>query len=149
VLPLKVIWDYAYYWGVLSQLFVHGRLADLRTLSALRDELARCQQLNTEVQRLLRAWGAVSSKHNPAVMLDQAALPWFAELNASLQQPPADEAAFRDRLRQSTQLLRDLASELAARALADHPTLDVQALRGLIGPAPSTAARRLFEAVVD
>jgi hypothetical protein len=30
VLPVKVIWDYAYYWGVLSQIFFQQRLTDLR-----------------------------------------------------------------------------------------------------------------------
>jgi len=143
VLPVKVIWDYSYYWGVLSQLFMHQRLADLKTLSLLRDELARCQRLNVEVQHLLRAWGQVSSKANPAVMLDQAALPWFAELNASLQDT-LDDDGFRQRLRQSTRLLQDLAGELIDRALADHPGLDVQALREAIGPAPAARAQRLF-----
>src|SRR6185369_9878092 len=29
VMPVKVIWDYAYYWGVLCQLFFQRRLTDL------------------------------------------------------------------------------------------------------------------------
>ena len=32
VLPVKVIWDYTYYWGVLSQFFFQRRLADLAAL---------------------------------------------------------------------------------------------------------------------
>ena len=40
---------------------------------------AHCQALNVAVQALLRAWSAREpSKRNPAVMLDQASLPWFA-----------------------------------------------------------------------
>jgi len=58
VLPVKVIWDYTYYWGILSQFFFQGRIADLAALSALRDELAHCQALNVEVQALLRTWSA-------------------------------------------------------------------------------------------
>ena len=49
--------------------------------SALRDELAHCQALNVAVQALLRAWSAarpLASVANPATMLDQASLPWFA-----------------------------------------------------------------------
>ena len=29
VMPVKVIWDYAYYWGILCQFFFQHRLADL------------------------------------------------------------------------------------------------------------------------
>ena len=112
VLPVKVIWDYTYYWGVLAQFFFQRRLADLASLSALRAELAHCQALNVEVQALLRAWSAArptDSVANPAVMLDQAALPWFAELNRSLADPRDDDAAFRDRIRASTRQMRALA----------------------------------------
>ncbi|HSW03458.1 NAD(P)/FAD-dependent oxidoreductase [Aquabacterium sp.] len=147
VLPVKVIWDYSYYWGVLSQLFVHQRLTDLRTLSALKDELARCQHLNVEVQALLRAWGQLSAKRNPAQMLDQASLPWFAELNASLADT-LDEAGFRARMRRNAVMLTELADEIVERATALHPALDAAALRAVIGSAPQAAeprVRRLFE----
>ncbi|NUZ04681.1 NAD(P)/FAD-dependent oxidoreductase [Piscinibacter koreensis] len=131
VLPVKVIWDYSYYWGVLSQLFFHGRLADLAALGALRGELMACQQLNVEMQRFLRAWSAVSDKRNPAVMLDQAALPWFRRLNASLNDE-LDDAQFRARIRASTALLRELAGEIVDRACGAHPGLDASALRRAI-----------------
>ena len=118
VLPVKVIWDYTYYWGVLAQFFFQRRLADLGALAALRGELAHCQALNAEVQALLRTWSAarpLDAVANPATMLDQAALPWFAELNRSLTDR-LDDAAFRDRLRFSTRQMRALAAEIAARA---------------------------------
>ena len=86
-----MIWDYTYYWGVLAQFFFQRRLADLASLSVLRGELDHCQALNLEVQALLRAWSASRpgpTVANPAVMLDQAALPWFAELNRSLRLAP-------------------------------------------------------------
>ncbi len=77
VLPVKVIWDYSYYWGVLSPLFIQQRMTDLKSLSALRDALARCQQINTEVQRLLGAWALLSAphdaRHNTPVMLTRPA----------------------------------------------------------------------------
>ena len=120
VLPVKVIWDYTYYWGVLSQFFFQRRIADLAAFSDLRDELAHCQALNREVQALLRAWSAarpLASVPNRAVMLDQAALPWFAALNKSLLDR-LDDAAFRERIRHSTRQMRALAAEIADRARA-------------------------------
>ena len=134
-MPVKVIWDYSYYWGVLAPLFMHERIADLAVLSRLRDELADCQRLNGEVQNFLRGWSAVSEKRNAAEMLDQASVPWFAELNRRLHDS-LDSDAFVARLKQSHQLLRALAQQIADRALADHPKLDASALCAAIGDAP-------------
>ena len=121
VLPVKVIWDYTYYWGILGQFFFQRRLSDLGAFSALRAELAHCQALNVRVQALLRAWSAVrplASVANPATMLDQASLPWFGALNRSLLDR-LDDAGFRERIRESTRQMRSLAAEIGARAGAD------------------------------
>ncbi|MES1161497.1 MAG: halogenase, partial [Rhizobacter sp.] len=144
VLPVKVIWDYTYYWGVLAQFFFQGRLTDLAAMGALREELALCQKLNVAVQDFLRAWSAVSAKRNPAVMLDQASLPWFAELNRSLNDT-LDDAQFRARLRAGTQQLKLLAREMVARARADHPGLDSSALEALAGASTAQAEMLLAE----
>lgn len=133
VLPVKVIWDYTYYWGVLAQFVFHDRLADLSSLAALRSELAQCQALNRAVQDFLRAWSVVSEKRNPAVMLDQAALPWFAELNRSLNDT-LDAAGFVARIRASNAQLHTLAGQILGRALAQHPGLDTGALGRLVTP---------------
>ena len=138
VLPVKVVWDYTFYWGVLSQFFFQNRLTDLGALSNLKEELAQCQKLNVAVQEFLRAWSLRSEKRNPAVMLDQAALPWFAELNRSLNDT-LDDAQFRSRIRASTLQLQALAREIAKRACADHPGLDASAMLALAGAQGSHA----------
>jgi flavin-dependent dehydrogenase len=147
VLPVKVIWDYTYYWGVLAQFFFQRRLTDLAALGALRDELALCQKLNLAAQAFLRAWSLLSAKRNPPVMLDQAALPWFAELNRGLNDT-LDDAQFRARVRASTEQLRVLAAEMLARACGEHPALDGAALRALLagGPARRAGAAPLLAA---
>ena len=122
VLPVKVVWDYAYYWGVLAQFFFHDRLTDLSSLAALRSELNHCQQLNHSVQGFLRAWSAVSEKRNLAVMLDQAQMPWFAELNRSLSDT-LDTPSFLQRIRDANAQLSRLAAEIVQRAQTDHPDL--------------------------
>jgi biopolymer transport protein ExbB/TolQ len=130
-MPHKVIWDYTYYWGVLSQFFFQNRLTDLASLSKLRDELEQCKRLNLAVQQFLREWSSLSAKRNPAVMIDQASMDWFAELNRSLTDS-LDEAAFRERLRQSHTQLRALARQLLNRASADHPALRTNAIHFLL-----------------
>jgi flavin-dependent dehydrogenase len=131
VLPVKVLWDYTYYWGVLAQLFCHERLTDLAALSALRDELRHAQQLNVAVQDLLREWGKVSARRNRPVMLDQAAMPWFVELNRSLREG-TDDAGFRTRLRENTRRLTALAAELLERAAESEPALAGHSLGRLL-----------------
>ena len=140
MLPHKIIWDYSYYWGVLSQLFFQQRLADLPALSHLRDALAHCQHLNGAVQDFLRRWGGHSQRRNPPVMLDQASMPWFAALNGSLLDT-LDEAAFRDRIRESARRLTALAQELLARGCGEHPQLDGSALQAVIDVAGESAPR--------
>lgn len=136
VLPVKVIWDYTYYWGVLSQFFFQNRLTDLAALSGLRAELAHCQKLNVAAQNFLREWSTHSEKKNPAVMLDQASMPWFAELNRGLNDT-LDDTQFRARIRASTAQLNALAAEMLVRACAEHPGLEGGVLRALLAPAPS------------
>jgi flavin-dependent dehydrogenase len=136
VMPIKVIWDYAYYWGVLSQFFFQNRLTDIAAMARLRAELAHCESLNRAAQDILRRWSQVSARHNPAVMLDQAALPWFAELNASLQDAALDTEAFVARLRQSTLQLRALLRQIVERAQRDHPALDASLAEAALAANP-------------
>jgi flavin-dependent dehydrogenase len=142
VLPAKVVWDYTYYWSVLAQLACHGRLADLALLAHLRDELALAQRLNLAVQELLREWSARGlARHrqvNAPRLLDQAAMPWFVELNRSLADRP-DDAAMRVRLKRAAQRLHALAAELLQRADQLCPDVPAPALRALLAASPAPA----------
>ena len=131
VLPCKVIWDYTYYWSVLAQFFCQERLTDLSMLSRLKADLQVCQQLNLQVQAFMRRWGQSSARRNPAVMLDQASVPWFADLNGALVRPHTDEQ-FEAGIRKARLRLEQLAAQILHRACADHPSLDGAELRALI-----------------
>jgi flavin-dependent dehydrogenase len=147
VMSVKVIWDYAYYWGVLCQLFFQRRLTDLTMLARLREELTLTLDLNAALQTFMREWSRVSEKRNEAILLDQAALGWFAELNRGLQDD-LDDAGFKARLRETTAQLQALAAEIVLLALADHPQLDAARVRALLGDDLSRlAGTLLFSAV--
>jgi flavin-dependent dehydrogenase len=134
VLPVKVIWDYTYYWGVLCQLFFQRRLTDLDALARLREELNASQALNFAMQNFLREWARLSRAENPPIMLDQAQLDWFAELNRGLRDP-LDDDGFGRRLRATTAQLRALAAEIVALAASEHPQLDGRPVAKLVGRA--------------
>ncbi len=140
VLPVKVIWDYTYYWGVLCQLFFQGRLTDLSMLSSLRGELQGSMTLNSAMQGFMRNWSAQSRRQNIPTMHDQGRLAWFAELNRGLCDSLDDEA-FRARIRHTTRQLAELANEIVLLACSDSPGLDASAVRALldggIGPVPA------------
>jgi flavin-dependent dehydrogenase len=144
VLPVKVLWDYTYYWGVLCQLFFQGRLTDLAAIGRLQVPLARAERLNQAVQGFLRAWSGCSDRRNAARLLDQASLPWFAELNRGLTDT-LDDAAFQRRMTASFAQLGTLAAQIVAQATAEHPGLDGRAVIALVDPrAGDATASMLF-----
>jgi flavin-dependent dehydrogenase len=145
VMPVKVIWDYTYYWGVLCQLFFQRRLADLTMMGRLRKELLVSMDLNAAMQKFLRDWSRVSTQRNASVMLDQAALDWFAELNRGLRDTLDDEQ-FKARIRAIVAQLQTLAAQIVERATHDHPSIDASELRALIGAPCDQSAALLFNA---
>jgi flavin-dependent dehydrogenase len=145
VLPVKVVWDYTYYWGVLCQLFFQRRLTDLKMLARLQAELGRCMALNFAMQDFLRDWSGRSRRHNPPVLLDQARLEWFAELNRGLRDE-LDDTAFEERIRDGAAQLESLAREIVRTAQAEHPGLDAAALLDQLGSdAVSVSTRMLLQ----
>jgi hypothetical protein len=145
VLPVKVIWDYTYYWGVLCQLFFQRRLTDVRMLSRVRDELNGSKALNFAMQDFLRNWSARSGRRNRPAMLDQVQLDWFTELNRGLRDV-LDDAGFEARIRATSLQLRKLAQEIVASASADHADLDAGAVLALLGgPSRELAPGMLFD----
>ncbi|MDQ9171798.1 tryptophan 7-halogenase [Oxalobacteraceae bacterium R-40] len=122
VMPHKVAWDYTYYWGIMCPLFYQNKLVDIGVMARLQKPLSQSQELNEHMQRFLRAWSRLSKKRNPAQMLDQAGLEWFAELNRGLKDV-LDDAGFRQRMAENFALLQRLAEELFERAVSEHDAL--------------------------
>jgi len=144
VMPVKVLWDYTYYWGVLCQFWFQNKLTDMQAITRLRDELAQSKALNFAMQRFMRAWGEVSAKEESDVMLDQASLPWFVELNRGLRDT-LDDAAFRARVREYAQLLKSMAREIVDKALREAPNLDASEVLAIIGDARPHHHSLLFD----
>ncbi|MFN0317956.1 MAG: NAD(P)/FAD-dependent oxidoreductase [Burkholderiales bacterium] len=145
VLPVKVLWDYTYYWGVLCQIFFQHKLTDMAALSELRELLTSTQRLNYAMQILLRNWSALGGGENPKAMLDQAELGWFAELNRGLTDT-LDGEGFRRRIRSTTTQLHALAGEILDVACSQQPALDGSEVRGLLaGEGVGSCSRLLFD----
>jgi len=122
-MPIKVIWDYTYYWGVLCQLVFQERLTDIALLGAVRDELNRAQALNRRMQHFFRRWHAESRPRNERVMLDQRELDWFVAMNRGLHDVLTTDELAR-RLRENVATMHALAAAIGRRASAACPGLD-------------------------
>lgn len=124
LMPLKVTWDYAYYWGVLCQFFFQKRLTDVALFARLGAPMQACETLNREVQLLLRRAAGSDGGVNPTQLIDQCQLPWFVELNRGLKDN-LDEAALEQRIGDNAAMLKTLAAEILAQVrLIGDPTLD-------------------------
>ena len=125
-MPIKVVWDYAYYWGVLCQFFFQKRLTDVALFGRLAEPLAACAALNRDVQLLLRRAAGTGVGAASTEFVDQCALPWFAEMNRGLRDV-LDDAALQRRIEDNAAMLRELAAQIGQRVRAEHPA----ALHGL------------------
>jgi flavin-dependent dehydrogenase len=130
VMTAKVLWDYAYYWGVLCPLAFGGRLVDFALFADLQRDLADAETLNARVQGLFRVWHAHCVPPTVPNWMDQQELAWFARLNASLHER-LDDAQVRARLRENIELMHTLAGTLAGAAIDDGAPLGCAALRKL------------------
>jgi flavin-dependent dehydrogenase len=135
VMPVKVIWDYTYYWALLAPLFFNQRLTDLGALSRLKPAFARGSALNGAMQALLRAWGEANAAPvdgpEDGRMLDQYKIDWFHEMNRALADS-LDDAAFAARIRANVDRMVWLAAEILRRARDAHPDIDDHGLEALL-----------------
>ena len=137
LMPLKVTWDYAYYWGVLCQFFFQRRLTDLALFIRLQQPLAASEVLNLEVQLLLRRAADSAIGENPPQMLDQCQRPWFVELNRGLRDS-LNTVELEQRIRDNVVMLDNLAAEILACVQANGEVdLDDFPALAALGPRPS------------
>jgi len=125
VMPLKVLWDYVFYWGLLAPLYFGERLADVAMLGRLQSQFEQGRALNRAMQALLRDWHA---RNGDAAapdrrFLDQFLLSWFREMNRALVDR-LDDDAFAARIQSNVARMHWLAGELLARARESHPQID-------------------------
>jgi hypothetical protein len=132
-MPVKIIWDYTFYWSLLAPLYFADRMADIAMLGRLRPQFARATALNLSMQAMLRDWGErnVAGPDMDARMLDQYAIDWFRELNRALSDT-LDDDAFVARMLTNVERMQWLAAEILARARQAHPDIDDRGLQPLL-----------------
>src|SRR5690606_5788594 len=117
VMPVKVLWDYAFYWALLAPLFFSRRQADLPMLSRLKPAFVEGRDLNLAMQRLMREWGTRdrSPELRQARAYDQFQVDWCYEMNRALTDE-LDDAAYIARTQRGVAAMRRLAAEVLGMA---------------------------------
>ncbi|MEF3083456.1 tryptophan 7-halogenase [Luteimonas sp. SMYT11W] len=141
VMPVKVIWDYTYYWSLLTPLFFADRLTSMAVLGRLRPAFTEASALNLALQQLLREWGRRNGDGaaSGARLLDQSEIGWFRAMNAALDDVLDDDALVA-RIEDNVARMRWLAAEILQHARGAHADIDDFGLTTLLGDAPATPA---------
>jgi hypothetical protein len=113
IMPLKILWDFAVYWGFFCQLTIHEKLIDPAFMVEAREILLKLAGLNANVQRTLRQWATATTDSRRAGFVDYAVIPFLQRLNADLL-VHVDDAALLARLRGNLALLHTLRAGLLA-----------------------------------
>ncbi len=133
VMPIKVLWDYAYYWSLLAPLFFSKRQAALPMLSRLRPYFEAGRALNLAMQALMREWGlrdAAPELKRP-VAYNQYEVEWCRRMNAALTDE-LDDHAYIARTAGDVDGMRQLAAEVLALARTSFPDIDDHGLDALL-----------------
>ena len=131
VLPIKILWDYTYYWGVLTPLFMNQRITDGAFLSKNSGALIKSQSLNAAMQPFFREWSKHSQKRNASRIIDQKKVKWFGALNDAMS-IQMDDVALGTHLRASADLLGRLVTAIVQHAKVGAPTLDAGDLQNFM-----------------
>jgi flavin-dependent dehydrogenase len=124
ILPLKLSWDYGFYWSLMCQMYMQNRLTDLPVMFAVSPVLERAQTLNLKMQAMFGQWGDLNRHKNPAVMLDQCKVDWLYELNKAMTER-WDEHQFVENIKKAGELLEVLAAQIASYAKRACPAVSI------------------------
>lgn len=132
-MPVKILWDYAYYWSLLAPLFFSGRQAKLSVLSRLRPHFDEGRKLNLAMQALLRDWGTRDAAVAPGNgrACDQSSLDWCRRMNGALTDV-LDDDAYLARTRGDVACMRQLAAETLALVRSKLADIDDHGLDALL-----------------
>lgn len=133
VMPIKVLWDYAFYWSLLAPLVISKRQAALPILGKLRPHFEVGRALNLSMQALMRDWGLRDADPDlkRAIAYDQYEVEWCQRMNAGLTDE-IDDDTYLARTARDVDGMRQLAGEVLARAREVFPDIDDHGLDALL-----------------
>ncbi|MFN8391104.1 MAG: NAD(P)/FAD-dependent oxidoreductase [Bdellovibrionota bacterium] len=146
VMPMKIIWDFATYWGFLAWVFFQKQQCNLLMLSRLRNYLGQVSEMNMFMQHFFREWNKIPQPEIGGRMIDIQRIEFLYAMNERLREP-VSETEFEAQLIRNVALLQELKQELlgiASRgAKLPGGLLANLELPDQIAPLPSTALEKI------
>jgi flavin-dependent dehydrogenase len=87
VMPVKVFWDWSYYWNFLGKMFFEDKLTDFDFLRNSRELFERFREINIKMQAFFREESRRNRPVSRKGFFDLAKHKYLYELNASLSNP--------------------------------------------------------------
>lgn len=111
MMSIKLLWDYAYYWGVLSLLFYKDSITDIRLMRDLNPLLQVAQDLNNSLQDKMK-YRAAKRLILPAqgLFMDQYLIPCMTYFNDVLK--AGDKIDTQTALKNNVDMLKRIAVHL-------------------------------------
>jgi flavin-dependent dehydrogenase len=124
VMTAKVAWDNACYWAITARLFFQRRLRRPEFIASIEPLMRRFFVLHARMQQMLRAWDlADTGVGYPATAANVVNVGWLRALQASLDEPVADDDTLRATLSANFAQLEAFAAAWQAYAIRRHPSL--------------------------
>jgi flavin-dependent dehydrogenase len=127
LMAVKIVWDFAIYWGFLTLQFLGGRLCDLKLLEQAGSILQRVNHLNARMQTFFREWDALECKPCETAFIDVLSIDIMRRLHYGLEDDLRGDALL-ERFAENLRLCESLAAAIfheAARFLPDAPRRNV------------------------
>ncbi len=115
VMSLKIVWDFAIYWGCVAHLFCHGKLADPSFMRRADSVLSGYAALTVAMQDFFREWSKLDKTSALEGHLDYSRIEVLTDLNAGLLRN-LDDAAVLESLEGNLQLAGEMQQEILAMA---------------------------------
>lgn len=131
IISVKLIWDYAMYWGVNAFLFFNNKFADIATITQLQKEFAQMRRLNEAMQPLFREWAQQETEPLGQQRLHHDKIQPLFQLNQQLTQAYSNED-FIQQFRDNIALLQSLSTEIIQQANKHLSNLKKHQLNELI-----------------
>lgn len=118
MMGLKLLWDYSYYWGVLSLLFFDQTLTNIPLMRQLNPLLEQAKTLNQGIQAAFRSRATQRTVlPNRGVFMDQYNIPCLQHFNEILKTTDAQSTSMH--LQNNVNILKRLSNYIAEMLVRD------------------------------
>lgn len=131
MMALKLAWDYAYYWGVLSLIFFKEAMTDVPLIREMNSHLNAAQKSNAHIQSLFRERAKLRAVlPTQGLFLDQYEIPCLRYFNRVLQD---QTVSLKQSLPENVKLLEELAMYIGEMLTAEPSARISQSEREILG----------------